>query len=199
MDSIIFRVITAVLLVVFIVHRGYYTRKVRHADESVLEQPAPGRVSQIAGVLALLAFLSTAIYLFFPSWISWAALPFPSWLRWLGDGVALAGFALLQWSQQTLGRNWSDAPKLVDSQKLVVDGPYQWIRHPIYASFLLILGSLLFITANWLVGGLWLGMAGLDITSRMKVEEAMMLGRFGEQYQSYMQRTGRLVPRIRRS
>jgi protein-S-isoprenylcysteine O-methyltransferase Ste14 len=117
-------------------------------------------------------------------------------LRWLGVAIALGGFVLLHWSQQTLGKNWSDAPKLLKDQKLVITGPYRWMRHPIYAAFLLILGSLFLISANWFIGGMWIGMTSLDITSRVKTEEAMMIGQFGDQYRAYMRKTGRLFPRL---
>jgi protein-S-isoprenylcysteine O-methyltransferase Ste14 len=67
-------------------------------------------------------------------------------------GVALAGFALLEWSHRSLGAEWSEQPRLTQSQRLVQSGPYRWVRHPIYCSFLLILGSTLLISANALVG-----------------------------------------------
>lgn len=191
-----FRVIIAVLLIGFMAHRGFYTRKVQHSDGAVLEQPEPGRANQLASLLALPALIATVIYIIKPVWLSWASLPFPIWVRWLGVGVALSGFVLLQWSQVALGINWSDAPKLVEGQQLIVSGPYRLVRHPIYAAFLLILGSLLPISANWFVGGTWIGMTGLDIASRIRMEEAMLLGVFGEQYRAYMRRTGRLVPRL---
>jgi protein-S-isoprenylcysteine O-methyltransferase Ste14 len=195
MDSA-FRAIVAAILVGFIAHRGFYTRRVQHSTDAVLEQPETHLGSRIAGALALAALLATAVYVSFPAWLSWAALPLPIWLRWLGLAVALAGFGLLQWAQITLGRNWSDAPKMLASQALVAEGPYRWVRHPIYAAFLLILGSLLLISANWLVGGSWIAMTSLDIASRMETEEVMMLRRFGEQYRAYMARTGRLLPRL---
>ena len=110
--------------------------------------------------------------------------------------MALAGFVLLQWSQQTLGKNWSDDPRLVEGQQLIVSGPYRWIRHPIYAAFLLILGSLVLISANWLIGGLWIATTGLGVAGRMRTEEALMLSQFGEPYRAYMRRTGRLIPRL---
>ena len=196
MNDPIFRVIAAVLLVGFVAHRGFYTRKIQHPADSVIEKPNPGRATQFANLLAMPALLSSVIYIFVPSWISWAALPLPSGLRWLGVGIVLGGFGLLQWAQQALGKNWSDAPKLLTGQRLVSSGPYYWIRHPIYSAFLLILGSLLLISANWCVGALWIGMSSLDITSRIGVEEEMMTRRFGEPYQAYMQRTGRLFPRF---
>ena len=195
MDHIVFRVILAVLLLGFVAHRGFYTRKVQHSAEAVLERPKRRSVTQIANLLALLALLSSIIYVVNPVGMVWFALPFPIWLRWLGVGVALGRFVLLQWAQQTLGKNWSDTPRLVAGQEMIVSGPYRWIRHPIYAAFFLILGSLLLISANWFVGGMWLGMTGSDVAGRIRAEEAMMVAQFGEQYQAYMRRTGRLFPR----
>jgi protein-S-isoprenylcysteine O-methyltransferase Ste14 len=113
-----------------------------------------------------------------------------------GGRRCLAGFVLLQWSQVSLGANWSDIPRFLEGQDLVTRGPYRWIRHPIYSAFLLILGSLLLITANWFVGLLWIAMTGLDVAARMRAEEAMMVGHFGEPYQAYLRRTGRLLPRL---
>ena len=196
MDMNEFQIIVAVLLIGFMVHRGLYIRKVQQTADSVIKQPKLGRVDQVANLLAVPAFLSTLLYIFVPGWMSWSALALPLWLRWAGVVVALAGFVLLQWSQQTLGRNWSDAPKLFKGQELVINGPYHWVRHPIYTAFLLILGSLLLITSNWFIGAMWLGMTGLNVVARINVEEAMMLGQFGDQYQTYMRQTGRLFPRL---
>jgi len=128
--------------------------------------------------------------------MSWAALPLPTWLRWIGVGIAILGFTLLQWSQNTLGKNWSDAPRMLNDQRLVSDGPYRWVRHPIYTAFLLILGSMLFITANWLIGLMWIGATSIEVISRARFEEGLMLDGFGDQYRVYMQETGRFLPRL---
>lgn len=185
------------LLVVFIVNRAYYTNIHSHSEEDI------GRARQInsptnrlAGLLNLLALLAAAVYLVVPNWLAWAALPFPFWLRWIGVGLALFGFALLQWSHASLSRNWSDAPRLLRGQTLVTGGPYQWVRHPIYSAFLLILGAPLLITANWLVGLLWIVPTALDVASRIRFEEAILSEKFGNDYRLYMARTGRLLPRL---
>ena len=85
---------------------------------------------------------------------------------------------------------------MMKGQSLITNGPYQSIRHPIYTAFLLIMGSTLFISANWLVGLTWTGMTLLEITSRIGFEESLMLEYFGDQYREYMKRTGRLLPRL---
>ena len=110
--------------------------------------------------------------------------------------MSLVGFALLQWAQVTLGRSWSDTPRMMKEQALITSGPYQFIRHPIYTAFILILGSTLFISSNWTIGLTWAGMTVLDIASRIGFEESLMLEYFGEQYREYMTKTGRLLPRL---
>ena len=81
-------------------------------------------------------------------------------------------------------------------QTLVTSGPYQFIRHPIYTAFLLILGSTLFISANWLIGLCWIGMTVLEIVSRIQFEESLLVEYFGDQYRDYVKKTGRLLPKV---
>lgn len=192
----IFRIILPVLLVAFMAHRGYYTRKHAESAQDTVKKREEGLVSQLAGLLGMTGFAAMALYVINPGWLAWSSLALPSWLRWSGIGLALLGFALLQWAQNTIGKNWSDTPRLMKEQALVTDGPYRWVRHPIYTAFLLILGATFFISANWLIGLSWLGMAILEIISRIRFEEALMLEYFGEQYREYMKHTGRFLPKV---
>jgi protein-S-isoprenylcysteine O-methyltransferase Ste14 len=191
----IFRIILPILIIGFALHRGYYVR--RHGQEqNTLKKREEGLASRIAGVLGLVGFASILLYALNPAWLSWAALPFPLWLRWAGVAIALLGFGLLQWAQNTLGKNWSDTPRMIQEQSLITSGPYRLVRHPIYTAFLLILGSTLFISASWLIGLAWIGMTILEVGSRIGFEENLMLEYFGDQYSAYMKRTGRLFPKI---
>ena len=191
----IFKVILPVLIIGFAVHRGYYVRK-HGREENTLKKREEGLTSKIAGLLGMLGFVGIIVYMINPRWLSWAALALPVWLRWTGVGIALVGFGLLQWAQNTLGKNWSDTPRMMKEQSLVSDGPYQLVRHPIYTAFLLILGSTLLISANWLIGMAWISMTVLEVASRIGFEEKLMLEYFGDQYREYMQRTGRLLPKF---
>jgi protein-S-isoprenylcysteine O-methyltransferase Ste14 len=191
----IFRIILLFLIIGFAMHRGYYVRKYGR-EENTLKKREEGLASKIAGVLGLIGFVSVLVYAINPSWLSWAALSLPLWLRWMGVGISLLGFILLQWAQNTLGKSWSDTPRMIKEQLLITSGPYQFIRHPIYTAFLLILGSTLLISANWLIGITWIGMTVLEVLSRIGFEESLMLEYFGNQYREYRKRTGRLLPRI---
>ena len=192
----IFRIILPILIVAFIAHRGYYTKKSARPENDTLKKREEGLVTKLAGSLSLIGFIAMLVYVINPNWLSWASLSFPLWLRWTGIGISLAGFALLQWAQITLGRSWSDTPRMMKEQALITSGPYQSIRHPIYTAFILILGSTFFISANLLIGLTWAGMTLLDIASRIGFEESLMLEYFGDQYRDYMKKTGRLLPKV---
>ena len=192
----VFRIILPVLIISFVAHRGYYASRHKETAKSTLKKREEGPASKLAGILGLVGFAALLAYIIKPDWVSWSSLPFPTWLRWTSLGLPVAGFALLQWSQNALGENWSDNPRMIKGQGLVTSGPYRIIRHPIYAAVLLILGSIFFLSANLLVGLGWIGMTILEVSSRIRYEELLMLEYFGEQYREYMKRTGRLFPRL---
>jgi len=192
----ILRVLLPILIISFSLHRGYYVKYHSKPESDTMKKREEGLVSQIAGLLGMAGFVSIVIYVVNPKWLAFASLSFPFWLRWLGIGIATLGFILLQWSQATLANSWSDTPRMMKEQTLITNGPYRVIRHPIYTAFLLILGSTLLISSNWLVGLCWLGMTTLEVISRINFEEALMTEFFGNQYREYMKKTGRLLPKI---
>jgi len=191
-----FRIILPALIVGFALHRGYYVKYHSKPEEVTVKKREEGIVSKLAGLLGMLGFLTVLAYMINRNWLAFAVLFFPLWLRWTGVGIALIGFALLQWSQVILGKSWSDTPRMMKEQTLITSGPYRTIRHPIYTAFILILGSSLFISANWLIGLCWIGMTILEVASRIGFEESLMLEFFGEQYREYMKKTGRLLPKF---
>lgn len=192
----IFRIIVPILIIAFAMHRGYYVRNHSKPEEVTVKKREVGLASRISGLLGLIGFVAVIGFIINPDWLAFARLPFPVWLRWAGVVLALSGFALLQWAQLTLGKSWSDTPRMMKGQTLITSGPYQLIRHPIYTAFLLILGSTLLISANWLIGLAWLGMTAVEVVSRIRFEESLLLEYFGDQYRDYMKKTGRLLPRV---
>src|SRR6185295_16967090 len=98
----IFRIILPIFIVAFIAHRGYYTKKSARPENDTLKKREEGLVTKLAEILSLIGFVAMIAYILNPNWLAWASLSFPLWLRWTGVGVALVGFALLQWAQVTL-------------------------------------------------------------------------------------------------
>jgi protein-S-isoprenylcysteine O-methyltransferase Ste14 len=192
----IFRILLPTLIVAFAAHRGYYVKNHSKPEDATLKAREEVVASKIAGLIGMIGFISVIAYIINPNWLAWADLHLPFWIRWIGIGAALVGFALLHWAQVTLGKSWSDTPRLMKGQTLITSGPYRTIRHPIYTAFILILGSTLLISSNWLIGLCWAGMTILEVVSRISFEEPLMIEYFGDQYREYMKKSGRLLPRI---
>ena len=191
-----FRVALGALLLAFVTHRAYYSRKYPPTKEETTGEMQAGWASVVATVLAIGGLISLVLFLVSPGWMSWATLPIPVSLRWMGVIPAAAGFGLLQWSHGALREQWSDTPRTTRGQTLVVHGPYRWIRHPIYAAFLLILSAPLLIAGNWFLGGCFIAMTALDVHRRIRYEEETLRSQFGPEYAEYVARTGLLFPRF---
>ena len=53
--------------------------------------------------------------------------------------LILAGLWIMVWAQRSLGRQWSVSARLVRHHRLITNGPYARVRHPIYFGALLLL------------------------------------------------------------
>ncbi len=123
-----------------------------------------------------------------------------TWLLWLLEVVGLllyvAGFALMSWALLTLGRFYQlggTAPRPED--QMVTDGPYAFIRHPMYTAALsislglsLALQSLAFLCVFVIYIALMFGLIPLE---ERELEKA-----YGAGYALYQQKTRMLVPGI---
>ena len=82
-------------------------------------------------------------------------------------------------------------------QRLVVAGPYRFVRNPMYlGAGLAVVGAALVYTSWWLVG--YLGLLFLASHLVIVFHEEPALGRsFGQEYREYCEAVGRWVPRLR--
>lgn len=139
------------------------------------------------------AALSSTLYIVAPKRLRWAALPLPAWAHWLGIGLGSGTVLLFGWVHRTLGANWSMPAEIKERQTLVTGGPYRWVRHPMYTTIFAWAAAFLLMSANWLVGATWFGLAFAS-AALIEVEEAALIDTFGEVYRTYMRHTGRLLP-----
>jgi protein-S-isoprenylcysteine O-methyltransferase Ste14 len=136
------------------------------------------------------------VYSINPRLMKWSALPLPFWMQWFGFFAALAALFLFFRVIRSLGRNFSTTLTINKDQTLVTQGPYRWVRHPMYTSFVLLWVGYFFLSTNWFIG--LTGVLGFvwAILVRTPKEEQMMIDRFGEGYLAYMKQTGRYLPRL---
>ncbi len=141
------------------------------------------------------SLMGSLIYGVNPNLMKWSALALPFWLRGLGFLIGLIALLVFVWVLQSLGRNFSTTLTIQKDQTLVSQGPYRWVRHPMYTSFVLLWIGFFCLSANWFIG--LTGIFGFvwAIVVRTPKEEQMMIERFGDEYIAYMKLTGRYLPR----
>ena len=127
--------------------------------------------------------------------MAWSALPLPLWLRWIGVGVGVVAALLLVWTFRSLGTNLTDTVVTRKHHTLITSGPYRLVRHPFYVASALAIAANALATANWFIG-LTGGLAVVLLVIRTATEEEQLTKRFGDDYVTYMKRTGRFLPRI---
>ncbi len=145
--------------------------------------------------VGLLLWLGVIAYMVNPALMAWSSVHLPGWLRWTGVALVALAAALLAWTLHNLGTNLTDTVVTKRAHRLVTSGPYRWVRHPFYGVMAMLIVAISLVAANWfflLSGSLVL----LLLVVRTRTEETNLLARFGDDYRSYVLRTGRFLPRI---
>jgi protein-S-isoprenylcysteine O-methyltransferase Ste14 len=114
---------------------------------------------------------------------------------WLAIGLTIQalGLVLAIWARSTLGKNWSGRISIGGNQELVIRGPYQMVRHPIYT------GGLMAVLGTAMVSGqlrafLGLMLVAIGISIKILREERALRQHFGEGYEEYAKRVPGLIP-----
>jgi protein-S-isoprenylcysteine O-methyltransferase Ste14 len=120
----------------------------------------------------------------------------------LKDEVLVSGLVILNtaaliavWAHRRLGNYWSGDLATKPDHQVVHSGPYRWVRHPQYTSYLFIAAGLFLTTGNWLVSALVFSYF-CAVAARSWKEEKMLLERLGSNYALYRNYTGRFLPKI---
>jgi len=85
--------------------------------------------------------------------------------------------------------------QIVGNQRLITDGVYSHIRHPLYLGEISRnLGFAFFFSS--LYGLVIMVIANIFLIMRIKIEERMLISTFGKEYEEYMKKTYKLIPYI---
>jgi protein-S-isoprenylcysteine O-methyltransferase Ste14 len=114
----------------------------------------------------------------------------------VGILTLISGLWLFQRSHADLGDNWSVSLEVREKQKIVSNGVYKYIRHPMYSGLFLYGGAQAFLLSNWIIGPAGVVTFAILYSGRIRSEEKMMLEQFDEEYSTYMRATKRLIPKV---
>jgi len=143
-------------------------------------------------VPSVLAFdgLLVGLFLYVPAWTF--LLPEAGLFQMLGAALLFLGLILFTAGAYLTGKYvYSKVP---DERPLLLRGPFRYVRHPIYLSFLLIGTGFVLLAMNVLT------LLCLSLFVNVKGwthEEAELERLYGERYRQYRKRTGAFLPRLR--
>jgi protein-S-isoprenylcysteine O-methyltransferase Ste14 len=197
MSENIYRAMILAIMAVFM-PVGLYFRLRSLTRERLSRRDEGLLVMVVLRLFGLGMMLGLVVYVINPTWMEWSQVPLPGWLRMMGLPLGLVAVAWLFWMLSTLGPNLTDTVTVRANATLVTKGPYRWVRHPMYVGVAILVLAVSLLTANAVLALAGTVTVALQVL-RTRVEEAKLVERFGEAYLAYASRTGRFLPRLRRS
>lgn len=190
-DDMIFRLVFAVLAILLYMNHHVLHRRPPSKTKAV-------QASRLETWLIWFLFIWTGTLVLYVTGIglSYYQLPLPLGARWIGAGLMLLCVPMSQWIYYTLGVHFSKKLELRSDHQLVKEGPYRYVRHPMYTTLFVCALATCLVTASALTLASAVVVAALML-ARIKKEEAMLISRFGDSYLAYMRGTGALLPRLR--
>ena len=108
--------------------------------------------------------------------------------------AALVSISIVRAAVKTLGKEWSVTARVVEGHKLATEGPYRFVRHPIYSGMLGMLLATGLVISDWLalIGAIMIYFIGTVI--RIRSEERLLQEALGPEFESYARSAPALVP-----
>jgi len=134
-------------------------------------------------------------------WVASPAFSFAEYAQGAVPVVAgvmclVIGLWLFYRSHADLGTNWSVTLEVREQHRLITQGVYRRIRHPMYSALVLYGVGHALVIPNWVAGPSNLVAFTILFGLRVRAEEQMMADQFGDEYTAYTARTKRLVPGV---
>ena len=146
-------------------------------------------------VLAWIGFFVPLIWAVSPAF-SFAEFPLRAGPPVIGVMCLGLGLWLFYRSHADLGTNWSITLEVHEQHRLITQGVYRRIRHPMYLALALYAVGQALVIPNWVAGPSNLIAFAILFALRVRAEEKMMIERFGGDYTAYSARTNRLIPGV---
>ncbi|MBI2161191.1 MAG: isoprenylcysteine carboxylmethyltransferase family protein [Candidatus Rokubacteria bacterium] len=145
-------------------------------------------------LVALHLWIVLSNVLLFVAWVihdyrfgSWHPVPLA------GFGLFLVGTTLILWALARL----RSAAFVPSAERPLTEGPYAWVRHPMYAGGVLAAFGLAYLAGSaWAFG--YATVIALLLYWLSRSEEVELARRYGQAYRAYAEGKGRFVPLRRR-
>jgi len=130
----------------------------------------------------------------------WTVGTIPSIPGWMDGVIRVGGIVLLgmagllaAWGLRSIGRQMSSQAEVRPDTKLVTDGAFRVVRHPLYLSILLLWAGGALALVSWIMAACTLALLPLFV-ARSRLEERILMRHFGGAYGAYMTSVPMLMP-----
>ncbi len=120
----------------------------------------------------------------------------PSYLFYPGLVIMIVGFAIYYWAVLALGHFGSGFVRVIPDHKVIQNGPYRLVRHPVYAGEILSFIGLGLALQSWVALLIILVTASVFYSNRIRIEEKFLTAELGDDYVQYMKSVKRIIPHI---
>jgi protein-S-isoprenylcysteine O-methyltransferase Ste14 len=95
-----------------------------------------------------------------------------------------------------LGKQWAYQARVVEGHELIQDGPYAYVRNPIYTAMLGMLVATGLAMEHWIMVLIALPIFMIGLMIRVRIEEKLLRAAFGAQFEDYAKRVPAVIPGI---
>jgi protein-S-isoprenylcysteine O-methyltransferase Ste14 len=110
--------------------------------------------------------------------------------------LAVASVWLVAAAVRTLGKQWALAARLVEGHKLITEGPYGFVRNPIYTGMLGMLVATGLAMEHWVALDVAVVLFAVGLVIRVRSEEKLLRAAFGKEFEEYAKRVPAVLPGI---
>ena len=160
----------------------------------VIRSKSRGILNEIVGLMKLIC---SGLILFIPAFIPFSFLEYKHFLvvQIIGLSINFLGFIICIMAREFLALNWSGKIAIQEKHKLIKNGPYKKIRHPIYSGILVMMLGSSIIMGN-LFDFIWMFFCLFGLYRKSKQEETLLIKEFDEEYEQYKKESKMLIPYI---
>jgi protein-S-isoprenylcysteine O-methyltransferase Ste14 len=115
---------------------------------------------------------------------------------WLGIFLTIVGYAGTLWCYGAMGGTWRMGVDRAEKTALVSQGPFHFVRHPIYIFQVVMLAGTVFLLPTP-ISALALAVHVICILCKASDEEDYLRTVHGAEWDKYLSHTGRFLPKLR--
>ncbi len=110
--------------------------------------------------------------------------------------LAIASVWIVTAAVHTLGKQWAFVARVVEGHKLITEGPYRFVRNPIYTGMLGMLVATGLAVSHLLGLVIAIALFSIGTAIRVRSEEKILREFFGAEFNAYASRVPAIFPRF---